>query len=88
MTDQPVTSIRVSRDGVEVSQPGASAADLVPVVALVLALLPADRQPFGYASTAGTGTIQDRRPSPNLDRGLSNGRHRPPPAPAVEVPGA
>ncbi len=85
MADQPVTSIRVSRDGVEVSQPGASAADLVPVLALVLALLPNPaRQPFGY--TAGTGIVQDRRPSPNLDRGLSNGRHRPPPAPAVEVP--
>lgn len=85
MADTPATSIRITRDGVEVSEPGRSAEDLVPVLRDVLALLPvADGMaPFGFTPSGGTSLTQDRRPTPNLDRGLSNGKHRPPPSPAV-----
>jgi hypothetical protein len=71
MTDQPVTTIRIQPDGaIEVTQPGASAADLVPVVYALRALLTGpERLALGFRPTGGTSAHLERRPSADLGHG-------------------
>jgi hypothetical protein len=76
---EPVTTIRIQPDGaIEVSEPGAKAADLVPVVYALRALLTGpERVGLGFQPIAGTSVHAERRATGDVGHGhQQRGPHR------------